>query len=203
MIHQSELREKKTYTFRNEDKPARTILVEHPVRPEFRLRGDAKPAETVAGWMRFRLSVPSKQTVNLVVEEARPIESRFAVTNITSEQIVAFLEARAITAGLEQALQKILGQKAQVAALESQKQSHDDAQDKIFDDQQRLRENIKSLKGSAEEKALLQRYTQQLNDQETKLEELRKELERLDTQTDKAQDELDKMIEGLVFDVGI
>ena len=39
---------------------------------------------------------------------------------------------------------------------------------------QRLRENIKALKGSAEEKALLQRYTKQLNGQESRLEELKK-----------------------------
>ena len=44
----------------------------------------------------------------------------------------------------------------------------------IFDDQQRLRENMKSLKGSAEEKKLLERYTQQLDAQETRLEALRK-----------------------------
>ena len=36
----------------------------------------------------------------------------------------------------------------------------------------RLRENVKALKGSAEEKALLQRYTKQLNSQESRLEEL-------------------------------
>jgi hypothetical protein len=78
MIHESEAREKKTYTFRNEDKSARTILVEHPVRPEFRLRNDIKPVETAAGWMRFRIPVASKQTVEFVVDESRPIESRFA-----------------------------------------------------------------------------------------------------------------------------
>ena len=201
MIHQSELREKKTYTFRNEDKSARTILVEHPVRPEFRLRGDAKPAETAAGWMRFRVPVASKQTVELVVEESRPIESNLAISNVTSEQIAAFLETRSITPEIEQALRTILAQKALVAELEARKEARDGAQDKIFDDQQRLRENMKSLKGSAEEKALLQRYTQQLNAQETKLEDLRKELERLDGEIDQAQAELDKTTEAMAFDV--
>ncbi len=201
MIHQSELREKKTYTFRNEDKSARTILVEHAVRPEFRLRGDSKPAETAAGWMRFRVPVASRQTVDLVVEEARPIESNLAIGNITSEQIVAFLDTGSITPEIEQALRKILAQKASVAELEARKEARDSAQGKIFDDQQRLRENMKSLKGSAEEKALLQRYTQQLNAQETKLEDLRKELERLDTEIDQAQTELDRMTQAMVFDI--
>ena len=38
MIQESELREKKTYTFRNEDSVQRMIIVEHPVRAGFDLR---------------------------------------------------------------------------------------------------------------------------------------------------------------------
>ncbi len=201
MIHMSEQREKKSYTFRNQDTSSRTILVEHAVRPEFRLRNEVKPAETAAGWMRFRVPVASRQTVEFVVEEARPIEARFEVNNITSEQLVAFLETRAITPEVEQALRGILAQKARVADLEARKSARDGEQDKIFDDQLRLRENMKSLKGSAEEKALLQRYTQQLNGQETRLEELRKEMERLDAEIAVAEGVVDKMIEQLAFDV--
>jgi DNA repair exonuclease SbcCD ATPase subunit len=59
---------------------------------------------------------------------------------------------------------------------------------------------MKALKGSAEEKALLQRYTQQLNAQENRLETLRKESEQLEAQKDSAQAALDKMIEELAFD---
>jgi DNA repair exonuclease SbcCD ATPase subunit len=92
-------------------------------------------------------------------------------------------------------------QKAAVANLESRKEARDGDQDKIFDDQQRLRENMKSLKGSAEEKALLQPYTQQLNAQETRLEELHKAMDQLDEEISKAQAALDATIESLVFDV--
>jgi DNA repair exonuclease SbcCD ATPase subunit len=72
---------------------------------------------------------------------------------------------------------------------------------RIFDDQQRLRENMKALKGSPEEKALLQRYTQQLNEQETRLETLRKETAQLEQQSATAQEALNKTIAGLSFDV--
>jgi hypothetical protein len=57
-------REKKTYTFRNEDSAPRTIIVEHPVRAGYELRGYARPAETTADWMRFRLQVEPKQTAS-------------------------------------------------------------------------------------------------------------------------------------------
>jgi hypothetical protein len=47
--------------------------------------------------------------------------------------------------------------------------------DAINRDQGRIRENMKTLKGSAEEKDLVQRYTRQLNSQEDRLATLNKE----------------------------
>jgi len=102
---------------------------------------------------------------------------------------------------VEDALRRIIAQKAVVADLDSKKEDRESQTNKIFDDQQRLRENMKALKGSAEEKALLQRYTQQLNEQETHLEALRKESEQLEAKRDGAQTALDKMIQELSFDV--
>jgi hypothetical protein len=64
-----------------------------------------------------------------------------------------------------------------------------------------LREDLKALKGTPEEKALTQRYTQQLSDQETRLEKLRKEKEDLEKKSADAQAVVDKMIEDLAMDV--
>jgi hypothetical protein len=69
--------------------------------------------------------------------------------------------------------------------------------DRIVDDQGRLRENMKALRGSAEEKALLQRYTKQLDDQETQLAALRKNIQDTEIQRDAAQTQLETMIDEL------
>ena len=68
----------------------------------------------------------------------------------------------------------------------------------ISRDQERVRENMKSLKGNGEEKQLLQRYVRQLQDQEDRLEVMRKELQTLTDERAKAQAELTRMIEELV-----
>jgi hypothetical protein len=196
-----ELREKKTYTFRNEDTSPRMAIVEHPVRVGYELLSEAKPSETTADWMRFRVPVPPKQTAVLVVEEARTLPSVFALTNITSEQVGLFVQQKSIDKTIEDALRKILAQKAVVSDLSDQASEREDDTTKIFDDQQRLRENMKALKGSAEEKVLLQRYTRQLNDQEDRLEALKKEMKDLEAKKDAAQSALDKMIQELSFDV--
>jgi len=104
---------------------------------------------------------------------------------------------------VEAALRKIVEQKGRVATTEDEITKRDDERQKIFDDQQRLRENLKALKGSSEEKALTQRYTQRLSDQETRLAVLQKESTDLEAQRDKLQVELDTTIDNLAFDTTI
>jgi len=201
MTHESEVRETKTYTFRNEDNSPRIVIVEHPVRSGYQLRSAAQPIETTAAWMRFRLEVGAKQTAALVVEEARPVSAGYTVSDINSKLIATFVQQRSIDKSVEEALRKVLAQKDAIGALDEQKAARDAEMEKIYDDQQRLRENMKALKGSPEEKALVERYVQQLNTQETRLETLRQEIAQLETKKDAAQAELDRMIEDLSFDV--
>ena len=201
MTHQSEVREKKTYTFRNEDSTPRTVIGEHRVRPGYELRSENRPAETTAGWMRFRLQVEPKQTASLVVEEARPLQTTYALTDLTARQVSLFVSQKSINKTIENALSKILMQQKVVSDLDEQKEAHEAQTSKIFDDQQRLRENMKALKGSADEKSLLQRYTRQLNDQEDRLEALQKESDKIESQHDEAEAALSKMIQDLSLDV--
>jgi hypothetical protein len=201
--HHSEILEKKTYTFRNENSEARTVIVEHPVRQGYEVRGEARPWETTGTWMRFRLQAPSKQTASLVVEEARPASVTYAVSDLTSEHLALFAASRSVNRELEQALQKILAQKALIGDLHSLKSQRTGEQEQIFEDQQRLRENMKSLKGSSEEKALVQRYTRQLDEQENRLEKLRQEIKDLDARLDKEQETLQAMIDALSFDAAL
>src|SRR5262249_56861900 len=99
-----------------------------------------------------------------------------------------------------QGSRKMMEQKARVAGRNEEVEKRDTQISNIYDDQQRLRENLKALKGSAEEKALTQRYTQQLSDQETHLEKLRAEKDDLQKHSDAAQEEVDKMVEELVLE---
>jgi hypothetical protein len=59
---------------------------------------------------------------------------------------------------------------------------------------------MKSLKGTPEEKSLNQRYTSELNDQETQLATLRREHATLQASRKQAQQELDSSIEQMTID---
>ncbi len=98
---------------------------------------------------------------------------------------------------LHSALREVLRRKTAIAQLNAQGEAREKAESQIDRDQERLRENMQALKGSVEERALLQRYVKQLNDQENRLEALRKEIAALEDQIAKAEAELAAFILGI------
>ncbi|MGB7025227.1 MAG: carboxypeptidase regulatory-like domain-containing protein [Candidatus Acidiferrales bacterium] len=197
-----ELQQSTTYTMRDDDTTPRTVLIEHPLRVGWKLaEGTPKAEETTSNVYRFRVSVQPKETSKLEVGESEPLDTRYEISNVTDDQITFFLNQKSINTEVETALRKIVEQKNRVAALDAEISRRNSEKQKIYDDQQRIRENLKALKGSPEERALTQRYTQQLADQETRLETLQKETQDFQTKRDQAQQELDTMIQSLSMDV--
>jgi hypothetical protein len=201
MTQTSEMRQETTYNIRNDDTTLRTVLIEHPLRARWKLSdGAVKPEETTSSAYRFRENVEPKATATFTVRESSPLESTYQLTSLTNEQIALFVRQKTINPEIEAAFHKIVEQKNRVAALDEELSRREAETQKIYDDQQRLRENLKALKGSAEERALTQRYTQQLADQETRLEAIQRETADLQSKRDQAQTQLDKMIEDLTLD---
>jgi hypothetical protein len=198
MTQTSELHERTLYTVRNQDDATRTLVIEHPARPQWKLaKGAKEPDERAPGTYRFRVEAPPKATASLPVEEVRTLDTTYELSNLNNDQIALFLKQGTVTPDMAQALQKITAQKGIVAKLEEEMENRQKDIDRIVDDQGRLRENMKALRGSAEEKALLQRYSRQLDEQETQLEGLRKRIEDTEARRDKANEELEKMIDEL------
>jgi len=204
MMQTSEMRQETTYTIRNDDPMPRTVLIEHPLRAHWKLSDDAvKPEETTSGAYRFRESIEPEATTTFQVRESSSLETTYQLSNLTTEQIALFVRQKTINPEIEAAFGKIVEQKNRVAALDEELARLETETQKIYDDQQRLRENLKALKGSAEERALTQRYTQQLADQETRLEAIQRETADLQSKRDQVQTQLDKMIEDLTLDTNL
>jgi hypothetical protein len=204
MVRTSESRQETSYTVRNDDTERRTILIEHPQRRGWVIGSDGpKPVETTSTVYRFRITVEPKSTATLAIHESRPVENRFELTNLTDDQIKLFLQQGSINAAVEAEFRKIIEQKNRLAALDAEISKRNDEKQKIYDDQQRLRENLKALKGSPEERALTERYTGQLAAQETRLETLERESADFGAKRDRAQEDLDQMIQNLSLDTTI
>ena len=201
MTQSTQERQENTYTIHNRDTSARTIVIEHPARPGWKLSDDEKPAETSASFQRFQLTVEPKKTATLVVKEYRPIRNSYQLTNVTDSDIKYFLEQQMINAELEKALRRIVSQKSEIAVIEAVITGRRSQVSNISDDQQRVRENLKALKGSTEEKALVERYVRQLSEQEDRVQSLRREIAEMQQKRDAAQSTLNEMIAALQMEV--
>ena len=188
------------YTIRNSDTSPRQVVIEHPLRDGWKLAEGPKPEETSASFYRFRVAVDPGKTAELSVEEYHPLESSYQLTNLNSEQVATFTQQGRITPALQEVFRRVLEQKNQVTSLETQLKSRQQELEAITKDQARLRENMKALKGSAEEKALLQRYTRQLDSQEDRLNTLNKEISDSQEKHTQEQEKLDRMVQEITID---
>jgi hypothetical protein len=201
MTQSTQERQEDTYTIRNRDTSTRTVVIEHPSRPGWKLADDAKPEESSASFQRFRLTVEPKKTTTLLVKEYRPVVNSYLLTNVTDNQIKFFLDQKMINADVEKALRKIALQKNDIAVLDAVITGRRAQVSSISEDQQRVRENMKALKGSSEEKALVERYVRELNEQEDRVQALRREIAEMQQKRDAAQSALNGIIEALQMDV--
>jgi hypothetical protein len=199
----SEERKTTKYTLHNADTKARDVIVEHPSQENagWKLSGDTpKPEETTSSFQRFRVHVEAGKTSELAVAESHTLGATTELSNLDDDQVKLLVDQNRLTPAMKKAFDEVLAQKGKVGALDLQIRQHDEEVKKINIDQGRLRENVKALKGSAEEKTLLQRYIGELNSQEDRLAALRTGTEALQGQRNQAQGELERLIEGVDLD---
>ncbi len=203
MWHMREVRSHETYVIRNANTDPRDVVIEHAIQPNWKLTSEVKPDETTPTHRRFKVHIDPKQTAKLSVEESYPVSSTYALTSLRDDEVEVFLRARTISPEVEKALRLVLAKKNAVSSIDRQVQSREEQQKNIADDQARLRENLKALKGSAEERELVQRYTHQLNAQEDTLDRVKNELSDLHAQRKVANADLKKTIDEMSLNVAL
>jgi len=190
-----EQRAKKKFTIRNADAEARQVIVEHPSQEGWELTKDTpQPEESSASFHRFRVPVEAGKSAELTVESFHPLETTYELTNLDSDEVALLVQQKRLTPVMQQSFNRILSQKDKIGGIDQQINQRKQESDQITADQNRIRENMKALRGSSEERSLLQRYTKQLDSQEDRIATLRGETDGLRKQRDTAQAELGLMI---------
>ena len=200
VVQQTEERASWTYTARSEEAAPVTLIVEHRPRPGWKLAADQTPVESTPDAHRFRVAVAPRKEATLTVKEVRVGETRVSVADFMNSDMTQLLVAGASSDALQRALAPLLAKRSELAGIERQLGNLETQLKAIVDDQQRLRENMKALRGSSEEKQLLQRYTRQLDDQENKLEALRREIASTTGRRDAVQQELNTLIGNFTYE---
>ncbi len=200
VIQDTEQHQRRTYTIRNDDREARTVIVEHPAKTDWKLAKTLTPDESTAAVHRFRVTAASGQTTTFDVDEVRMGATTVAVGEFNRDRLTLIADGSRREV-LERAMAPVFVKRAELDAIEADIQKRGEEVTAIMRDQERVRQNMAVLKGSSTERQLLERYTRQLDAQETRLEQLQGELAQLLERQGRTQRELADLIMAVTVDV--
>ena len=168
--------QKKTYTIINQTDKKRIVYIEHPYREGWKLSDDTqKPASQTINFYRFRVDLEPRAKFELPITENQALMDSYQLANITSREIELFVASKYIDGAMRAELEKLIGMKLKIGMEQSRIGALDKEAAEIGADQNRLRENIATLKNTNEAKQLVARYIAKAGEQETRLEQIAKE----------------------------
>jgi chaperonin cofactor prefoldin len=190
--------ESRTYTVRNVDKKAKTLIIEHPLRPGYTLLNQ-KPAEKTASAYRFEIQLAPGATQEFPVSEERVYDQTYQVTSLTPDVILSYVSNRTLTDAGRKELQRIADQKRQLADNDQALQEAEGQTRDLTADEERIRQNIGSLNSVSGQQQQVQNYARQLDAHEQQLATLRDRQAELQKKKSALQTELNKLTEALAF----
>jgi hypothetical protein len=167
------------YSLKNKGDKPRTVMVEQPIEKDWQLVEPKEPAERTASLLRFKVEVPPAKMESLKVRTEKVVEESLQVSSLNTEGVAVYIQQKGVSESLKQALGKVIElQDALTDARRRIKLAKDEIE-AISTEQGRIRENMKALSDSSE---VRRRYEKKLDEQETRIEELRGQLKDLETQ---------------------
>ena len=183
-----------TYTVKNRDQKHKTVIVEHPLRPEWQLVAPEQPTERTRDAYRFAVAVVPEQSAQLLVREEKPLQQTVRLLDTGADRIAYYLQAQQLSPAVKQALQKVVSLRERLEQTRAQGQRLAQQLEAITQEQARIRQNMERLAANSD---LYQRYVRKLDQQETEVDSLRKESNSLKTTEERQKRELDEFLLGL------
>ncbi len=194
----STIQETRTYTVRNIDAKAKTLVIEHPLRQGFKLLNQ-KPSETTSSAYRFEIALAAASTQKFPVSEERLYDSTVLVANLSNDILLSFTQNKALSEAARQQLTRILEQKRRIAEVNAEIRRLETESAELAKDQARVRENIASLNRVSGQQEQVQKYARELAAQESQLATLRDQLSGARKRKAALESELNAMIEKVEF----
>jgi len=169
----SRARETKTYLIRNRSPHDRLLLIEHPVRPDWKLVMPEKASEQCREFYRFELKVSSGQFQRLEVAEDHDSVKMVGLLNKDDSEIEILLAGGAIPSQIKNAIEKASALRKRQAESFRELTRFQEELRVIQEDQNRLRQDLKAVPADS---ALQRRYLEKLEKQETQIEKLQDEI---------------------------
>ncbi len=186
--------EDRTYLVKNRDAKAKTVLIEQPYRADWKLAEPKEPTERTRDMYRFSVSVDPGESATLRVKETLPIQESILLMDSGIDQIVYYQQAKEVSPKVKEALQRVVQLRGKLDDARAQRTRLDQRTAEITAEHGRIRENMQRLQQNSD---LYNRYVKKLDQQETELEKLRKEIESLKNTEEEHRRELQNYVMNL------
>jgi hypothetical protein len=183
------------YTADNKSDKDKTLIVEHPKQDGWSLVDTVKPEETTESVYRFKFAVPAGKAVRLPVSQESTQDERVEILPCDADQLAVYFNTGGkISQKVHDAIGKAVDMKRALTSTQEQIESHDQQMQAIDHEQNRIRENMRTVgKGNGYYDRLLKK----LDDQEDTLETLQAEKSQLQQTQEKQQKDLEDYVANL------
>jgi hypothetical protein len=106
--------ETRTFAIQNVDQKPKTLVIEHPERPGFKLLNQ-KPSETTSNAYRFEVKLTPGAAQKFAINEEQLFDNTFDVSSLTPDAILTYVQNKAISDTGRRQLQQIVDLKRQIA----------------------------------------------------------------------------------------
>jgi DNA repair exonuclease SbcCD ATPase subunit len=194
MLISRRLIEDRTYLVKNRDAKAKTVLIEQPYRADWKLAEPKESTERTRDLYRFSVAVDPGKSAMLRVKETLPIQESILLMESGINQIVYYQQAKEVSQKVKEALQRVVQLRGKLDDTRAQRTRLDQRTAEITAEHARIRENMHRLQQNSD---LYNRYVKKLDQQETELEKLRKEIESLKNTEEEHRRELQNYVMNL------
>ncbi|MBI4903615.1 MAG: DUF4139 domain-containing protein [Acidobacteria bacterium] len=198
MTSKSAVQETLTFTVRNIDAKDKTLIIEHPIRSQYKLLNQ-KPAETTTTAYRFEVKLGANKVEKFPLSEEYIFDQTISIGSLTPDIIATYAQNKNLSADGRRQLEAVIAQKERIAATAAELQDVENQLKELAQDQDRIRRNLESLNRVTGQQAQVQKYATDLAAQESKLAQLRDRQSQLRKQRDSQQQALNAMIEKVAF----
>jgi len=184
-----------TYKIKNKTDEEKELYLDHPKTYEYKVIEKPIEPEETANYWRFKITLKPKDAIVFKIKEQRENYSSIYLWNYSREDLLKrvgfYVKKKFIESDIENRLKEIAELIKTLNDLRSKQEKLDEERNNMTDEQSRLRENISVLGDDSQSISLKERYIKKFSDQESRFEEINKELKLMDK---KIQD-LNKTIE--------
>ena len=175
----------------------RQVVIEQPAIPGWELVEPKEAPERTGDLYRFRLWVEPKSTLKFQVKTQNIVSEEVILSNLDSDTIAIYIGEKTVSAQVRQALQKLGAMQTEAAELRRQVQDRQMRVKSIVEDQNRIRENMKTVARNTD---AYSRWERKLTQQEDELEKLNAEIEKLRADELAKRQAIDAFLAGLNVD---